>query len=213
MNVRLASAFLALGIFASAADPISLQGKVQQILPGRKALLLRVSLPFDEHQLVVVSPAPKVLYEGDEFSYWVEKVDDVEYTTVLGAPTVVPGYRLLTAEEVDARQMRGRVRQRERAVMAKAEAARVAEVKLQETLKKRAAIDAKTVEFLQRRVGAGSADAAYDLGLRHEIGKGVDKDPSEARRMMIISAGRGNMDAANWIKTNVLVNLGPGESK
>lgn len=62
------------------------------------------------------------------------------------------------------------------------------------------AAEAKVVPFLKERVEGGSADAAYDLGKRYEIGKGVAVDPKEARRLYLLAAERGNSDAKTWLK-------------
>lgn len=79
-----------------------------------------------------------------------------------------------------------------------AAAAKAAE---QKRLKESAqAAEAKVVPFLKERVEGGSAEAAYDLGKRYEIGKGVAVDPKEARRLYLLAAERGNAEAKTWLK-------------
>lgn len=63
-------------------------------------------------------------------------------------------------------------------------------------------VDARIVSFLQLRVREGSADAAYDLGIRYVKGHGVVADPKKAFRMMETAATRGNADAVKWLSTN-----------
>lgn len=57
----------------------------------------------------------------------------------------------------------------------------------------------RVVDFLKQRVEQGSPSAAYDLAKRHEEGRGVAKDPVEARRLMELAAKRDNSDAKTWL--------------
>lgn len=70
--------------------------------------------------------------------------------------------------------------------------------------KEQAAADAdkRVVDFLQQRVKDGSADAAYDLGVRNLEGRGVKADAKEGRRLVELAAERGNADAKQWVKDN-----------
>ena len=63
-------------------------------------------------------------------------------------------------------------------------------------------VDARIVAFLNTRIADGSADAAYDLGVRYTKGQGVVADPKQARKLMETAATRGNSDAAKWLSTN-----------
>jgi hypothetical protein len=60
--------------------------------------------------------------------------------------------------------------------------------------------DERVAAFLKQRTADGSADAPFDLAHRHETGKGVPVNESEARRLYGIAAGRGNRDAQNWLQ-------------
>ena len=54
----------------------------------------------------------------------------------------------------------------------------------------RMAADAKAkplIDFLKKRVASGSADAAYDLGVRYAQGNGVLQDVAEAKRLLKLS--------------------------
>lgn len=62
------------------------------------------------------------------------------------------------------------------------------------------AIDARIVEHLTRRVEDGSADAAFDLGVRYHAGKGVPQDAAKARQFMALASERGNEQAKAWLK-------------
>jgi TPR repeat protein len=62
--------------------------------------------------------------------------------------------------------------------------------------------DKRVVEFLKQRVKDGSADAAYDLGVRYRDGRGVAADAKESRRLLELAAERGNSDAKQWLKDN-----------
>lgn len=57
----------------------------------------------------------------------------------------------------------------------------------------------RVVDFLKQRVEEGSPSAAFDLAKRHEEGRGVPKDPVEARRLMELAAKRDNSDAKTWL--------------
>lgn len=71
-----------------------------------------------------------------------------------------------------------------------------------EVQRKAGDVDARVVTFLRERMADGSADAAYDLAVRHLSAKGVEKSPDEARRLMLRASERGNEEAAKWLKTN-----------
>lgn len=60
-------------------------------------------------------------------------------------------------------------------------------------------VDERVVKFLRQRMEDGSVDAPYELAQRHESGKGVPVDPTEARRLYGVAAARGNRDAARWL--------------
>ena len=60
--------------------------------------------------------------------------------------------------------------------------------------------DERVAAFLKQRTADGSADAPFDLAHRHETGKGVPVNESEARRLYGIAAERGNRDAQNWLQ-------------
>lgn len=57
----------------------------------------------------------------------------------------------------------------------------------------------RVVDFLKQRVEEGSPSAAYDLAKRHEEGRGVPVNPTEARRLMELAAQRDNSDAKVWL--------------
>ena len=63
-------------------------------------------------------------------------------------------------------------------------------------------VDERVVRFLRERIQNGSADAAYDLGVRYQKGQGVEANSREARNMFVLAAARGNEDAARWLSTN-----------
>jgi hypothetical protein len=80
------------------------------------------------------------------------------------------------------------------------EQAAVVQAAEQKRLKEAAhAAEAKVVPFLKERVDGGSADAAFDLAKRYEIGKGVSVDPKESRRLYQLAAERGNTEAKTWL--------------
>ena len=58
------------------------------------------------------------------------------------------------------------------------------------------------VDFLKQRVADGSPSAAYELGKRHEEGRGVPSDPKEARRLMEMAVKGDNSDAKKWLTEN-----------
>ncbi len=60
----------------------------------------------------------------------------------------------------------------------------------------------RVVDFLKQRVADGSPSAAYELGKRHEEGRGVPPDPKEARRLMELAAKGDNSDAKKWLTEN-----------
>jgi TPR repeat protein len=62
--------------------------------------------------------------------------------------------------------------------------------------------DQRVIEFLKERIAGGSAEAAVDLAQRHTEGKGVAKDPKEARRLYELAAARGSETAQAWLKEN-----------
>lgn len=59
----------------------------------------------------------------------------------------------------------------------------------------RAAVEARTVEFLKTRARDGSAEASYDLGKRYLSGQGVKKDIEEAKRHFNRAAEQGHQAA------------------
>lgn len=63
-------------------------------------------------------------------------------------------------------------------------------------------VDERIVKFLRERIENGSADAAYDLGVRYQTGRGVNPDPKEAKKLFGLAASRGNQDAVRWLTTN-----------
>lgn len=63
-------------------------------------------------------------------------------------------------------------------------------------------VDERVVRFLRERIQNGSADAAYDLGVRYQKGQGVEANSKEARNLFLLAASRGNEDAARWLSTN-----------
>lgn len=209
---------------AATAEGVRLKGRIQQVLPGRKAALVEV-----DDRMVIVRPAPSGLYSGDQFNHWVERAGDAEYTTVLGAPTVVPGFRLLVGDEERAaenaadeteRRRAARVvndamekisRERDAELMRRADAARVAEEKRQKVAKKQAETDAKTSAFLRQRVQGGSVEAAYDLAVRLIEGKGVERDLEEARTLMVKASKKGHVEASKWLATNAVVTVEVGK--
>lgn len=60
----------------------------------------------------------------------------------------------------------------------------------------------RVVDFLKQRVADGSPSAAFELGKRHEEGRGVPLDPKEARRLMELAAKGDNSDAKKWLAEN-----------
>lgn len=60
----------------------------------------------------------------------------------------------------------------------------------------------RVVDFLKQRVADGSPSAAFELGKRHEEGRGVPLDPKEARRLMELAAKGDNSDAKKWLVEN-----------
>jgi hypothetical protein len=60
----------------------------------------------------------------------------------------------------------------------------------------------RVVDFLKQRVADGSPSAAYELGKRHEEGRGVPVDVKEARRLMELAAKGDNSDAKKWLVEN-----------
>jgi TPR repeat protein len=65
-------------------------------------------------------------------------------------------------------------------------------------------VEARVILFLQERIENGSADAAYDLAVRHTKGLGVDKNPEQALILFRLAAERGNSDAQSWLATNLV---------
>lgn len=63
-------------------------------------------------------------------------------------------------------------------------------------------VDARVVGFLNQRIQDGSADAAFDLGVRYLKGQGVSANTNEAARLFKLAADRGNTEALKWISTN-----------
>jgi TPR repeat protein len=56
-------------------------------------------------------------------------------------------------------------------------------------------LEKRVIAFQQQRSEAGSASAQYELGMRYLQGRGVDKDPSLARKWLTLSAAQGNTEA------------------
>jgi TPR repeat protein len=61
-------------------------------------------------------------------------------------------------------------------------------------------VDERVVKFLKERIADGSSEAPLELAQRHESGKGVPVDPSEARRLYTLAADRGNREAKAWLQ-------------
>lgn len=80
-----------------------------------------------------------------------------------------------------------------------AQAAAIAAAQNRRNQKALVGADDRVVSFLKQRIGDGSADAAHDLAKRHEEGKGVPEDATEARRLHKLAAERGNEDAKKWV--------------
>jgi TPR repeat protein len=64
--------------------------------------------------------------------------------------------------------------------------------------------DAHAVAFQKQRAAEGSDSAALELAKRYSEGRGVDKDPAQARRYLEQAAAAGNEEAQRLLKAGAL---------
>lgn len=86
------------------------------------------------------------------------------------------------------------------AVMAPPPAPAPTEADLAKIAAEKKAADQRVLEFQIKRAEAGSPTAQYELGIRYLTGKGVEKNPVDARKWLEASAKQDNVWAKRKLK-------------
>lgn len=186
-----------------------------------KAMSIKLDVTVEEAQVLHIGANKSREADGDKVLDWEEEIEVVRAGKF---PPVTPEIRkelariLGKAPPIDAPSAPDEPPETIRKVVSEsseetalaiktAEANRVIAEAKQKKQEKLTSVEAKAAAFLRQRVQGGSSEAAYDLALRFIVGKGVDRDIEEARRLMVTASQKGHVEASRWLITNVAVHV------
>lgn len=186
---------------AGLSTPSTQPYTVPNPMPDWQVVEGRIIQVIDEGVLVVRGetvclvrnwPGKAKAVDNDEIDVLALRAGTFQYRSTAGASKTIAAYdygQLPTKEE--------RV-QMQAAAVERFEAARVARETADE--QKKAAAEAKVVDFLKRRADQGSASAQYDLALRYLEGRGVEENREQAATLLDAAAKQGHADAVRKLK-------------